>query len=895
MRNIKGYTLFLSMFLIGSTTYGQTIYKSEQFTVTGTSVRQGMFTAKALSDNELTSNYHNINANFQNSTIAVRFLINGKDCEFEQGISHIVTIPKEKDGKSTVLNFVYGVQNSVPTYRTDYLTAGRKVVFKLDLRKVLNDIKNNRVHITATGEPITNVGSVYVVGQDNTSLKSKNFHNIKALKKLKLEESSVNGIYEATLELSQDHNDMRTDKWEADKKITRYPEFKCELPLANAIYKLSVEEMDKNIEADSTFRTGAQWGGVWTRDVSYSIYLALGGVNTRVSQLSLLRKVTPSKRIIQDTGSGGAWPISTDRVVWSIAAWEIYKNTHDSEWLDFIYEVICNTVEDDMKVAYNAEYGLMMGESSFLDWRTEQSYPIWMENKDIFKSMCLGTNICHYKALSILCEISKIKGVDCKKYEKRATELKKAINTYLWNAETNQYGEYYYGREFYALSPRVETLGASLAVLFDVLDEESAAKMIRSYPVTSYGTSVLYPQMPFVEPYHNNAVWPFVQSYWNLAAAKAKNDQAVSFGIAAMYRQAGLFLSNYENFVAESGDFQGTQINSHRMLWSISGNLSIVYRILFGIHLDSNRITFKPFVPVAFTGVKTLTNYPYGKATLDITVQGVGSKIASFKVDGKKQNDYALPAGIEGRHKVEILMQKEKGYEDGVNLVKNYYQPMAPAVKLNDKRNRLIWNNIPDAVSYIIIENGKEIAQTNKNNFLLAGKSGYRSYQVKAVDTNGVPSFLSNPVTVTSLKSTIIVEAERADDYDMSLEKAYGYSGTGYVEVARNKNCDLIWKVQVVETGEYLIDVHYSNGEGPINTENKCALRSLYVNKTFRGSVVMPQRGINLWSNWGFSNMIKTSLNSGENTLELHFDEWNENMNLKVNRALIDYIRIIKL
>ena len=31
-------------------------------------------------------------------------------------------------------------------------------------------------------------------------------------------------------------------------------------------------------------------------------------------------------------------------------------------------------------------------------------------------------------------------------------------------------------------------------------------------------------------------------------------------------------------------DFAGTQINSSNMLWSLSGSLGLVYKILFGMH-----------------------------------------------------------------------------------------------------------------------------------------------------------------------------------------------------------------------------------------------------------------------------------------------------------------------
>ncbi len=71
------------------------------------------------------------------------------------------------------------------------------------------------------------------------------------------------------------------------------------------------------IEPDSTFRTGKEWSGVWTRDISYSIILSLAYLQPKVAKYSLLRKVKNGV-IVQDTGTGGAYPVSTDRMVWAM-------------------------------------------------------------------------------------------------------------------------------------------------------------------------------------------------------------------------------------------------------------------------------------------------------------------------------------------------------------------------------------------------------------------------------------------------------------------------------------------------------------------------------------------------------------------------------------------------
>jgi hypothetical protein len=91
------------------------------------------------------------------------------------------------------------------------------------------------------------------------------------------------------------------------------------------------------------------------------------------------------------------------------------------------------------------------------------------------------------------------------------------------------------------------------------------------------------------------------------------------------------------------------------------------------------------------------------------------------------------------------------------------------------------------------------------------------------------------------------------------------------------------------------VDLRYSNGNGPVNTENKCAIRTLLVNGHFSGTFVMPQRGKGEWSNWGYSNAIKIILAKGVNTISVNFESFNENMNGIVNQAMLDHLRIIRL
>jgi hypothetical protein len=90
----------------------------------------------------------------------------------------------------------------------------------------------------------------------------------------------------------------------------------------------------------------------------------------------------------------------------------------------------------------------------------------------------------------------------------------------------------------------------------------------------------------------------------------------------------------------------------------------------------------------------------------------------------------------------------------------------------------------------------------------------------------------------------------------------------------------------------YAIDFRYANGNGPTNTENKCAIRTLFVDNVPINAIVFPQRGKEEWSNWGFSNALKVPLKKGKHIIAISMETANENMNGEINQAMIDYARL---
>jgi hypothetical protein len=675
---------------------------------------------------------------------------------------------------------------------------------------------------------------------------------------------------------------LETHRWKLQEDISAYPQLHSDRMLINALYNLSLEELRKDIRPDGAFMAGAKWEGVWTRDISYSIVLALAAIEPEAAKASLLKKVARD-RIIQDTGTGGSWPVSTDRMTWALAAWEVYQVTGDKDWLAQAFTIVRNSAADDEQVIFSEQTGLAFGESSFLDWR-EQTYPKWMTPADIFNSNSLGTNAVHYRTYRILSQMAKLLGKPADSYAATADRIRDGMNRHLWLDQNGFYGQYLYGWNALTVSPRAEALGESLAILFDIASDKQQTRILQTMPVMDYGIPCIYPQIPGIPPYHNNAVWPFVQAFWNLAAAKRHDGPALVQGMASIYRAAALFLTNQENFVADTGSSQGTQINSPRQLWSVAGNLAMTYRILFGMSFETDGLRIAPVIPKEFAGSASLDNFKYRDATLSFQMEGYGTIIKTITLDGEPLTPAVIPASTKGKHAIQIVMAGDDLPHTGLHLVE------APV--LNRDSAILHWNAVQDAESYVVVRNGERVGETKQTSFTLPVATGYAEYQVSAIDKNGSHSFLSQPVPADD-NPGIIVEAESGAP--ASAEKLKEFTGTGFVELSKTLNPTITLHAAVTEAGEYAIDFRYSNGSGPVNTDNKCAIRSLIVDGKSQGAIVFPQRGKDEWANWGYSSRRQVSLTAGEHEIRLQFEPSDENMNGEVNRALLDHLRLTRI
>lgn len=871
------------------------IYGCDEYSVYADSVVQGRFTAVAVSPLEIKTNYESPELSGASSKVEFRFSLNSRDNEFPLGSCHTALIG---DTASDNRIYTFGSLSADEPADSEGATLPNDTrwTVRVDMRPILRSFKQLGYYATATGDTIfsDDFKGIWVAGSVDPL--SWDFENLYGKDDRKLTDRG-DSIYEVTLTVNPKvDRPANPTGWKIDAPDERYPRFEAQQKLLSALYNMGIADIASNIRPDDTFRAGKEWDGVWTRDVAYSIYLSLAYLDPQRSINSLRAKVK-NGHIIQDTGTGGAWPVSSDRVVWGLAAWEIYLVTGDTDWLNEAFSVVVNTLQADLDVCYDPHFKLMHGEQSYLDWR-EQTYPRWMQPKDIYESMCLGTNV----VFARVCEIAGLMHTELERigYEMEnpgdariiatADTLKQSINNRLWLPSAGYYSEYLYGGVYPIQSQATDNLGQALSVILGIATPDMAKSIVTKTPVVAFGTSSVYPQQPDIKPYHNDAVWPFVQTYWNLAAAKTGNMKALTAGLAAVYRAAAMFATNKELFVASNGDYRGTAINSDSQLWSCAGNVAMVYRVFAGMNFEADGIHFTPVVPATIPGEKKITGFKYRDASIDITINGTGSKISRFAIDGKESKEAVLPADIKGNHAVEITLEASKEEEDSsFNLTSQKWMPATPVMTWGTPTAAVIDNYSADN-TYSVYINGVLDEDLKADKYTLGNTDRYTVADFVATDKNHIAGFTPRPHEYIPAGSMIMVQAEE-----------FGKPGTKYitdpakasrfVELTRQP---LEFSVIVPQSGDYFIDVRYANGAGPINTENKCAIRTLAVDGVPAGPIVMPQRGIGEWLSTGYSNMLTVALKAGSNRMSIAYLPHNENMNGEFNTALIDYIRIIK-
>ncbi len=414
-------------------------------------------------------------------------------------------------------------------------------------------------------------------------------------------------------------------------------------PLFDALFAMAQEDLDEDSVAAITdsafdrgkpiacrcFIAGKDWPFVWTRDLSYSIDLGLWRLDPARARASLLFKLSRPRDgaaprglyVMQDTGSGGSWPISTDRVVWFLGARHLLA---DSAFADTVYRALTDTLAQDRRYVFDPRVGLYRGETSFLDWR-EQSYPAWTRNDVVFiaQSFALSTNVLHYDALRLAATLAGQRGhrAAAALYARQAEALERAINARFWRPDRGLYVSYIGGPVVPRPFDAYDLLGIDLAITSGVADPRRAAESLEHYPAWPAGSPVIWPERRNEPIYHNRAIWPFVSEYTLRAARRAGDAWLIERELRSQMRGAALYASNMENYSLLSqsthvaGPLGGPVVDSPRQLWSVAGYLDMVVRSVFGVKDDGSVAPELPasLVPMLFGSARRISLYLDGR------------------------------------------------------------------------------------------------------------------------------------------------------------------------------------------------------------------------------------------------------------------------------------------
>jgi hypothetical protein len=664
----------------------------------------------------------------------------------------------------------------------------------------------------------------------------------------------------------------------------------------------------------SCFETGEKWNYVWTRDTAYAVDLGLAVVDPERATRSLDFKLSELKsgggaQVVQDTGSGGSYPVSTDRVVWAIGADQALRYLPDAERAAFAtraLEAMGNTIEQDRELVWDARDGLYYGEQSFLDWR-EQSYPSYTAADTVHLAMskALSTNVGHYAILRLASRLAGDAGRpdDAARWGGWADDLRAAINDGLWLEEDGLYSTMIATELDPAPIHKYDLLGTSLAVLAGVADGQRAFDTVANYPRVPRGPAVMWPQQPLVRIYHNRGIWPFVTAYGLLAARRVGHEGVFEADLDSLYAGAALNLSHMENFEfltqlpwVDDGDYSGPVVNSRRQLWSVAGYIGAIVHGVFGVQAEPDALTIAPFV------TPNVRRSYFGEVT-EVTLHDLKYRGASFTLT------LALPAevGDGGAYAVTGVEVGGQTYDagapippeaitDGVTIVArlgapeptrddalvvpaddpftSFWSPREPnlaSVQLGGGGLELAFDSAgEEGVVFNVFRDGERIAEGLTTGTYTDAEADPQArshcYTVEAEFTaSGNRSQRARPLCWWGEGTPRVRElgawrfAPRGGEWSTQHGRPH-YQGWGAV------GHELEVLVQPRYSGEYDLQAVYGNGAGGINTGITAAVKWARVEDAATGEVVarrplvMPQLAD--WSRWGESTFARVTLDA---------------------------------
>jgi len=392
-------------------------------------------------------------------------------------------------------------------------------------------------------------------------------------------------------------------------------------PLTDKMWKIALNDIEQNIvtnEYGSYFAAGRRYTDrVYTRDIAFAGILGLNSIYPEKMKKSLMitrevrgklgykvsaehvvpeidapwEVITDNEKEVMAQYKTNSYTRRTDDVVWIWAVdhlFSLHPEIADWEWF-------YNTGKENFETLYNSWFdskdGLFRGQPAFQDI-CSSAYPKNMTIADCVLLKGTSTNCIYYKAMLSLANAAKKCNLpdESKDWTKRAGEIKIAIKRELILPDgTLTYYKDRYGK----VMKNQHNLGTAFAILFGIIEGEEARKAIDNYPISDKGTPLIYPFLEDNEGDHNQASWPFCDTFFLQAKEIADGKDYTGYNAAILARTMGTKLSEKRN--NDWGGFgsfhekvelpSGLISGSGQQLWTSAAYINICLR--------SNLVDFK--------------------------------------------------------------------------------------------------------------------------------------------------------------------------------------------------------------------------------------------------------------------------------------------------------------
>jgi len=203
------------------------------------------------------------------------------------------------------------------------------------------------------------------------------------------------------------------------------------------------------------------------------------------------------------------------------------SNYRDKDFLKDAYKASVNTMHELETEVYDTRFGLFTGPSVFNDGIAAYPAPIYdstnnssfvLDHPNSKYIKCLSTNCVYYGAYQAIIKMAELLHEEegqISQFKKHASNLKANILKNFYDTERNSL--YYLIDNQGKTDQSQEALGISFAIIFEILNQEQAHKLVEKTTTSKFGITSIYPDFARYSSdkpgRHNNIIWPMVNGF----------------------------------------------------------------------------------------------------------------------------------------------------------------------------------------------------------------------------------------------------------------------------------------------------------------------------------------------------------------------------------------------